>query len=90
MGYVKLLKADAKFDLLSADNVGSVKVATGDIVVEYLSGYKVTIDGVGTLVQKDVDLIIDAMDKINGASGPGVFPAMLSGLINAVDVAAVA
>ena len=39
MGYVKLLKADAKFDLLSADNVGSVKVAAGDIIVQYLSGY---------------------------------------------------
>jgi hypothetical protein len=89
MGYVKLLKADAKFDLLSADNVGSVKVSSGDIIVEYLSGYKATIDGVGTLLQTDVDLIIDAMDKINGASGPGIFPATLSGLINAVDVAAV-
>ena len=89
MGYVKLLKADAKFDLLSADNVGSVKVATGDIIVQYLSGYKVTIDGVGTLVQKDVDLIIDAMDKINGASGPGIFPAPLSGLISGTDVAGI-
>tara|TARA_R110002124_G_scaffold138740_1_gene302664 strand:- start:4122 stop:4391 length:270 start_codon:yes stop_codon:yes gene_type:complete len=87
MGYVKLLKADAKFDLLSADNVGSVKVASGDITVQYLSGYKVTIDGAGTLVQKDVDLIIDAMDKINGASGPGIFPAMLSGLIAEVTTA---
>jgi hypothetical protein len=87
MGYVKLLKADAKFDLLSADNVGSVKVATGDIIVQYLSGYKVTIDGVGTLVQNDVDLIIDAMDKINGASGPGIFPATLSGLIASVTAA---
>ncbi len=87
MGYVKLLKADAKFDLLSADNVGSVKVAAGDIIVQYLSGYKVTIDGAGTLVQKDVDLIIDAMDKINGASGPGIFPATLSGLIASVTAA---
>ena len=87
MGYVKLLKADAKFDLLSADNVGSVKVAAGDIIVQYLSGYKVTIDGAGTLVQKDVDLIIDAMDKINGASGPGIFPATLSGLIVSVTAA---
>ena len=87
MGYVKLLKADAKFDLLSADNVGSVKVASGDITVQYLSGYKVTIDGAGTLVQKDVDLIIDAMDKINGASGPGIFPATLSGLIVSVTAA---
>ena len=89
MGYVKLLKADAKFDLLSADNVGSVKVTSGDIIVEYLSGFKVTIDGVGTLVQKDVDLIIDAMDKINGASGSGIFPAALSGLIAGTDVASV-
>jgi len=87
MGYVKLLKADAKFDLLSADNVGSVKVSNGDIVVQYLSGYKVTIDGAGTLVQKDADLIIDAMDKINGASGPGIFPATLSGLIASVTAA---
>ena len=87
MGYVKLLKADAKFDLLSADNVGSVKVSSGDIIVEYLSGFQVTIDGAGTLVQKDADLIIDAMDKINGASGPGIFPATLSGLIASVTAA---
>ncbi len=87
MGYVKLLKADAKFDLLSADNVGSVKVSAGDIIVQYLSGYKVTIDGAGTLVQNDVELIIDAMDKINGASGPGIFPATLSGLIASVTAA---
>ena len=87
MGYVKLLKANAKFDLLSADNVGSVKVSAGDIIVQYLSGYKVTIDGAGTLVQNDVELIIDAMDKINGASGPGIFPATLSGLIASVTAA---
>ena len=86
MGYVKLLKANAKFDLLSADNVASLKLDSGDIIVQYLTGgIKATINGVGSLVQNDVELIIDAMNKINGASGPGIFTAPLSGLIASVE-----
>lgn len=68
MGMIKLKKASG-FDLVSAENVGDVKLATGDIVVQYLSGYKVTIDATSPLVQADVDKVVAAIDVMNGASG---------------------
>jgi len=68
MGYIKVKKASG-FDLVSADNVGDVKLATGDVVVQYLSGYKVTIDATSPLVQADVDKVVAAIDVMNGASG---------------------
>ena len=76
MGYVKLKKASG-FDLVSADNVGDVKLdtaTTGDsIVIQYLSQCKVVITaGTGAsdnFVQADVDKIADAIDVTNGASG---------------------
>lgn len=75
MGYIKVAKADAKFDLVSCENVGDVKLVTNtdeDVVIQYLSGYKVTLDG-GTgndFTQADVDLVIDAIQKGAGNSGP--------------------
>ena len=68
MGYIKVKKASG-FDLVSADNVGDVKLATGDVVVQYLSGYKVTIAATSPLVQADVDKVVAAIDVMNGASG---------------------
>lgn len=68
MGYIKVKKASG-FDLVSAENVGDVKLETGDVVVKYLSGYKVTIDATSPLVQADVDKVVAAIDVMNGASG---------------------
>jgi hypothetical protein len=68
MGYIKVKKASG-FDLVSADNVGDVKEDTGDVVVQYLSGYKVTIAATSPLVQADVDKVVAAIDVMNGASG---------------------
>ena len=68
MGYIKVKKASG-FDLVSAENVGDVKLDTGDVVVKYLSGYKVTIDATSPLVQADVDKVVAAIDVMNGASG---------------------
>ena len=68
MGYIKVKKASG-FDLVSADNVGDVKPDTGDVVVQYLSGYKVTISATSPLVQADVDKVVAAIDVMNGASG---------------------
>ena len=68
MGYIKVKKASG-FDLVSADNVGDVKLDAGDVVVKYLSGYKVTIDATSPLVQADVDKVVAAIDVMNGASG---------------------
>ena len=85
MGYVKIKKASG-YDLLSADNVGHVKVDTtttpDSISVAYIGGGSssdiLTIVGGSDFVQADVDKIIAAVDKINGASGPGIFPEDLS------------
>ena len=43
MGYVKLLKADGKFDLLPAEGVGQIVVSLGDdtINVQYVNGDKI-------------------------------------------------
>jgi len=68
MGYIKLKKASG-FDLVSAENIGDIKLSTGDVVIQYLSGYKVTIDATSPLVQADVDTIAEAVDVMNGASG---------------------
>jgi len=87
MGYIKIKKhstvttgTSAKFDLVSAENVGDVKLASNDIVVQYLSGYKVTIDGSSNLVQADVDAILGAIDKMNGASGVAPLLSLSSGI----------
>ena len=68
MGYIKVKKASG-FDLVSADNVGDVKLVADDVVFQYLSGYKVTIAATSPLVQADVDKVVAAIDVMNGASG---------------------
>ena len=36
MGYIKLQKTGAEFDLVSAENIGDVKLGASDIVIQYL------------------------------------------------------
>jgi hypothetical protein len=69
MGYIKLQKTGAEFDLVSAENIGDVKLSTGDIVIQYLSGYKVTVSGTGNFTQEDTNIVENAIDVMNGASG---------------------
>ena len=69
MGYIKLQKTGAEFDLVSAENIGDVKLATGNLVIQYLSGYKVTISGSGDFTPKDTNIVENAIDVMNGASG---------------------
>jgi len=69
MGYIKLQKTGAEFDLVSAENIGDVKLGSGDIVIQYLSGYKVTIAGTGNFTSKDTNIVENAIDVMNGASG---------------------
>ena len=87
MGYIKIKKhstvtagTSAKFDLVSAENVGDVKLVSNDIVVNYLSGYKVTIDGSSNLTQADVDAVLGSIDKMNGASGVAPLLSLSSGI----------
>jgi hypothetical protein len=74
MSYIKLQKTGAEFDLVSADNIGDIKLSSGDVVINYLSGYKVTItggvSGTNDFVQKDINKIENAVDVMSGASGP--------------------
>ena len=86
MGYIKVKKASG-FDLVSADNVGDVKLATGDVVVQYLSGYKVTIDATSPLVQADVDKVVAAIDVMNGASGEAPLTILSYNVTNATMTA---
>ena len=69
MGMIKLKKASG-FDLVSADNVGAVKIVSNDVVIQYTTGYKCTIAGASNLAQGDVDSCLAGIDKMNGASGP--------------------
>jgi hypothetical protein len=93
MGYVKIKKASG-FDLLSADNVGHVKLNTtttpDQIDVAYIGGASgsdvASIVGGSNFVQADVDKIIAAIDTINGASGPGIFPEDLSQVATSVTL----
>jgi len=75
MGHIKISKAAIasgvpQFDITSADEVLSVKVVnTDDIQIIYAGGTVSTIVGTG-LDQVDAQLVIDAIDVMDGASGP--------------------
>ena len=71
MGYIKLKGSTALggFSLVPADNVGSVKIVTNELVIQYITGYKLTIAGASNLVDNDVVLCLAGIDKMNGASG---------------------
>ena len=71
MGHIKIAKADGAFDIASADGVISVKESTGDIVISYSGSTKTTIaSSAGSLDQDDVQAVINAIDEMDGASGP--------------------
>ena len=94
MGYVKLLKADGEFDLLPAEDIGSISENTisNQISVEYVNGNKITIDCASTPtrgVDGDGQRIFGAVELINGASGEGIFPATLSTLVSSTQVSAI-
>ena len=70
MGHIKIAKAGTAFDIASADGVLSVKVVnTDDIQIVYSGGTQATIVGTG-LGQDDAQLVIDAIDIMDGTSGP--------------------
>lgn len=90
MGYVKIKKASG-YDLVSADNVKSVKLQAGGeeeptvIAVMYVGDASANnIAGAEDFLQSDVDKIIAAIDIINGASGPGIYPEDLSQVATSV------
>jgi len=92
MGYVKLLKSGGEFDLLPAENIGEFKVNGSAIDVKYVSGNTITVTMASVPsfgIDGDDQLLISAIEKINGASGPGVFPAALSSLVTSTSVAAI-
>jgi len=72
MGHIKIAKAGGKFDIVSADDVISVKeTATGDDVqITYNSGYAAVIAASGALGDDDVFAVTKALDIMEGASGP--------------------
>ena len=89
MGYVKLLKAGGEFDLLPAEGIGSLAIAASTIVVDYVNGDTITISMASAPsfgIDGDDQLLYSAVEKINGASGPGVFPATLSSLVTGTQV----
>jgi hypothetical protein len=91
MGYVKLLKAGGEFDLLPAEDIGLLSISGSTIVVSYVFGNKITITMASVPsfgIDGDDQLLLSAVEKINGASGPGVFPATLSSLVTGTQVTA--
>ena len=72
MGHIKLNKGAGASDIASADGVISVKEISNDIVIAYSGSAKTTIASTGgNLTQADVQLVVDAIDIMDGASGPG-------------------
>ncbi len=81
MGYVKLPKAAGAFDILPADNVGSVKLSSDtkkEIDVTYMgadaSTDTISIVPVGSgasasFAQADVQALVEAIGLIGGGSG---------------------
>ena len=89
MGYVKLLKAGGEFDLLPAENIGSLAISASTIVVDYVNGDTITITMASAPsfgIDGDDQLLLSAVEKINAASDPGVFPATLSSLVTGTQV----
>lgn len=90
MGHIKLAKANGQFDVISADNVGHVKetATNDDVEIAYTSGYKVTIAGDSAYDQDDVFAVVEAIDKMDGASGPAPL-VTLSSNVSGVTVASI-
>ena len=93
MGYIKVAKAGTAFDIVSCENVGDCKIdttgSTDDIVIKYLSGYKLAITaGTVDLVQDDVQLIVDNIQKFAGTSGPAPL-VKLSQVVTGTGVSAI-
>jgi len=84
MGYVKIAKANGQFDLLPAEDIGTITFLAGNsLTFNYVTGRKITLTFAGTVSQasgydSDDQKITRAIEKINGASGPGIFPEALS------------
>ena len=70
MGHIKLAKANGKFDVVSADGIGAVKLTSNKVVIEYMAGKEVQITGASNLTQADVDAVVAAVDVMEGGSGP--------------------
>ena len=90
MGYVKLLKAGGEFDLLPAEGIGSLSITASTIKVAYVNGDTIPVSMASLPsfgIDGDDQRLYDAVEKINGASGPGVFPATLSSLVTGTQVA---
>jgi hypothetical protein len=77
MGYVKLFKADKTFDLLPADDIIKVKDQASTVAFTYSSGSILTVN-MSAVAEGDVQKIVDAALKIEGASGEGIAPDELS------------
>ena len=87
MGYVKLFKANRTFDLLPADDIINMVQAGSTIVFEYSNGNKSTVNFSTTVVVEDTKKILDAVFKIEGASGEGIAPDELSAPITSIATA---
>ena len=87
MGHIKLAKANNKFDVVSADGVGSVKLTANKVVIGYMANKEVQITGASNLTQADVDAVIAAIDVMEG--GAGIAPLTeLSSKVTATDIEA--
>ena len=69
MAYIKLAKAGTAYDIISADDIISCKLDSGNIIVSYSGGTKSLIVGSG-VGQADVQKIIDAAVLVGGTNSP--------------------
>jgi hypothetical protein len=90
MGYIKLQKGGddelgiSDYDLVCADNIGDIKLNTGQgsIEIKYLSQVQVEIkSGNSDCTKETLRAVKDAINIMNGASGPA--PYVLVPLSNA-------
>tara|TARA_R110000803_G_scaffold181473_2_gene243877 strand:- start:885 stop:1178 length:294 start_codon:yes stop_codon:yes gene_type:complete len=84
MGYVKIAKANGEFDLLPAEDIGTIEFpGANSLSFNYVTGRKITLTFAGTISQtngidSDDQKITRAIEKMNGASAPSIFPEALS------------
>ena len=87
MGFVKLFKADRTFDLLPADDIIDASRSGSTIVLDYSTGAKCTVSFSTTVVVEDARKVLEAVLKIEGASGEGIAPNELSAPITGISTA---
>ena len=87
MGFVKLKKSGSEFDLLPAEGILDINNTGSLIEVKYSTGAQLNVSQASAPREEDCIKITDAVLKIEGSSGEGIFTEELSSLVTGISLA---